>query len=60
MAPAQYGYQVASLGPDVFVTGGEFVYGKSNWNNVIRKYNTFVSLLRYTEKYLVKQWKPRN
>ena len=34
------GYQIISVGPVFYVTGGEFHLGKSNWNRYVWTYNT--------------------
>ena len=38
-----HGYQITSNGPTFYVTGGEFVLGKDNWNRYIWAYNTINS-----------------
>ena len=50
------GYQITSIGPVFYVTGGEFNLGKSNWTKYVWKYNTInskwdlvcdINILRY-------------
>ena len=41
------GYQVSSVGHELFITGGEFILGRSNWNKNIWSYNTMSSTWRY-------------
>ncbi|CAL4176766.1 unnamed protein product, partial [Meganyctiphanes norvegica] len=34
------GYQVCSIGPSIYILGGEYLLGHSNWNKENRSYNT--------------------
>ncbi|XP_068220265.1 kelch-like protein 30 [Palaemon carinicauda] len=47
------GFQVCSVGPSVYVLGGEYLYGHGNWNNSLWRYSTV------TKKWIVEVSLPR-
>ncbi|XP_066938881.1 kelch-like protein 30 [Macrobrachium rosenbergii] len=47
------GFQVCSVGPSVYILGGEFLYGHGNWNHSLWRYSTA------TKKWIVEDSLPK-